>query len=81
MIESSTFTAVVGICSALFSPDYLVEDKIHKAQACQVFREYCLEPLPAPARPSDSPQTQYDNRPWFNYESRGSMRRKQRREP
>lgn len=43
----ATFTAVVGICSALFSPDYPVEDKIHKAQACEVFQEYCTQPVEA----------------------------------
>ena len=43
MIESATFTAVVGICSALFTPEYPVEDKMHKAQACQVFQEYCTQ--------------------------------------
>lgn len=40
-MESATFHTVIGICSALFSPDYPVEDKMHKAQACEVFYEYC----------------------------------------
>lgn len=43
MIESATFHTVIGICSALFSPDYPVEDKMHKAQACEVFYEYCAQ--------------------------------------
>lgn len=42
-MTTATFTAVVGICSALFSPDYPVEDKMHKAQACEVFYEYCSQ--------------------------------------
>lgn len=39
----ATFHTVVGICSALFSPDYPVEDRMHKAQACEVFYEYCSQ--------------------------------------
>jgi len=42
-MNPATFHTVVGICSALFTPDYPVEDKIHKAQACEVFQEYCTQ--------------------------------------
>ena len=44
-MNPATFQTVVGVCSALFSPDYPVEDKIHKAQACEVFQEYCTQPV------------------------------------
>jgi len=44
-MNPTTFQTVVGICSALFSPDYPVEDKMHKAQACEVFQEYCTQPV------------------------------------
>ena len=42
-MNPTTFHTVVGICSALFTPDYPVEDKMHKAQACEVFYEYCAQ--------------------------------------
>jgi len=47
-MNPATFQTVVGVCSALFSPDYLVEDKMHKAQACEVFYEYCAQPEEEP---------------------------------
>lgn len=48
MIDPATFHTVVGVCSALFSPDYQIEDKMHKAQACRVFYEYCSQPEEEP---------------------------------
>lgn len=47
-MNPATFQTVVGVCSALFSPDYQIEDKMHKAQACQVFYEYCSQPEEEP---------------------------------
>lgn len=74
-MNPATFHTVVGICSALFSPDYPVEDKMHKAQACEVFQQYCSEPPPTETT------RQSDAKPWFDYENRRSSGRKhQRRE-
>lgn len=70
----ATFHTVVGICSALFTPDYPVEDKMHKAQACEVFQQYCTD------TESYAPTVQSEYQPYI-YRSGGSVRRKQRREP
>lgn len=40
-MNEATFATVVGVCSALFTPEYPIEDKANKAQACEVFYEYC----------------------------------------
>lgn len=75
MIEPATFTAVVGICSALFSPDYPVEDKMHKAQACEVFRDYCAEPIGQTKYPS----VNYNDEQVESYQSNGRSGRIQRK--
>lgn len=77
MIEPATFTAVVGICSALFSPDYPVEDRMHKAQACEVFKNYCAEPIGQRKYPS----VEYNYEPNANYRPSVRSRKIQRKYP
>jgi hypothetical protein len=77
MIESATFTAVVGICSALFSPDYPIEDKMHKAQACEVFKNYCAESNGQ----SEYPSVEYNYEPNASYRPSVRSRKIQRKHP
>lgn len=77
MIEPATFTAVVGICSALFSPDYPVEDKMHKAQACEVFKNYCADSNGQ----SEYPSVEYNYEPNANYRPTVRARKIQRKHP
>lgn len=60
-MEIATFQTVVGVCSALFAPDYQSEDKMHKAQACQVFYEYCSQPEEEPVQ-NNKKKTMRDNK-------------------